>query len=141
MWFGFSWTIKKQVNIKAKNHDWEDLASDKSGNLYIGDFGNNENKRKNIVILKVMNDSLKSSGGIDVLEISFFYSEQKQFPPVKNKMHFDCEAFFHYNDNPRWVQLFRLFSSSSLLGFRSFLLPIVIVGKLSFSLSYNPFNS
>jgi hypothetical protein len=92
-------TIKKQVNIKAKNHDWEDLASDKSGNLYIGDFGNNENKRKNIVILKVMNDSLKSLGGIDVEEISFFYPEQKQFPPVKNKMHFDCEAFFHYNDS------------------------------------------
>jgi hypothetical protein len=92
-------TIKKQVNIKAKNHDWEDLASDKSGNLYIGDFGNNENKRKNLVILKVMNDSLKSLGGIDVEEISFFYPEQKQFPPVKNKMHFDCEAFFHYNDS------------------------------------------
>jgi hypothetical protein len=91
--------IKKQVNIKAKNHDWEDLASDKSGNLYIGDFGNNENKRKNLVILKVMNDSLKSLGGIDVEEISFFYPEQKQFPPVKNKMHFDCEAFFHYNDS------------------------------------------
>jgi len=91
--------IKKQVKVKSKNHDWEDLTKDKYGNLYIGDFGNNANKRKNLVILKVMNDSLKSSNAIGVEQISFYYPEQQQFPPIANKMHFDSEAFFHYNDS------------------------------------------
>jgi hypothetical protein len=91
--------IKKQLKIKAKNHDWEELTKDKSGNLYIGDFGNNANKRKNLVILKVMNYSLKSSKAINVDKISFYYPEQKKFPPKANKMHFDSESFFHYNDS------------------------------------------
>ena len=92
-------TIKKQLKIKSKNHDWEELTKDKLGNLYIGDFGNNANKRKNLVILKVMNDSLKSSDAIGVEQISFYYPEQKKFPPKANKMHFDSESFFHYNDS------------------------------------------
>ena len=39
--------IKSIIKIKAKNHDWEDLTSDEKGNLYIGDFGNNNLKEKN----------------------------------------------------------------------------------------------
>ena len=42
--------IKKVIDIKAKNHDWEDLTSDDKGNIYIGDFGNNANKRNNLAI-------------------------------------------------------------------------------------------
>ncbi|PTM11957.1 MAG: hypothetical protein DA407_00300 [Bacteroidetes bacterium] len=91
-------TIKKQIKIKAKNHDWEDLASDKSGNLYIGDFGNNANKRKDLVILKVINDSLNFEN-IGVEQISFYFPEQKKFPPKVNDMHFDSEAFIYYNDS------------------------------------------
>ena len=30
-------TIKREIYIKAKNHDWEDLTSDEKGNIYIGD--------------------------------------------------------------------------------------------------------
>ncbi|NMH87261.1 hypothetical protein HHX25_07075 [Flavivirga sp. Y03] len=92
-------TIKKELKINAKNHDWEDLASDKKGNLYIGDFGNNENKRKNLAILKVSTETLKNSKKAKVERISFKYSNQKKFPPKKKKLHFDCEAFFHYNDS------------------------------------------
>lgn len=91
--------IKKVLKIDAKNHDWEDLASDKKGNLYIGDFGNNANKRKNLAILKVNASTLKSSKKIDIERISFKYSNQEKFPPKKKKLYFDCEAFFHYNDS------------------------------------------
>ena len=45
--------IKREVSIESKNHDWEDLASDDEGNLYIGDFGNNNSDRQNLRILKV----------------------------------------------------------------------------------------
>lgn len=91
--------IKKELKVNAKNHDWEDLTSDKEGNLYIGDFGNNTNERKNLTILKVNANTLKGSEKIDIERISFKYANQKKFPPKKKKMHFDCEAFFHYNDS------------------------------------------
>ena len=91
--------IKKEIKINAKNHDWEDLTSDKQGNIYIGDFGNNLNKRKNLVILKVSSDSLNNSGKTNIERISFRYPTQEKFPPKKKKLHFDCEAFFLYNDS------------------------------------------
>ena len=91
--------IKEEVKIDAKNHDWEDLTSDEAGNLYIGDFGNNDSKRKNLSILKVENKTLNDKGKIDVDRISFSYPDQKKFPPKKKKLYFDCEAFFYFNNN------------------------------------------
>jgi len=91
--------IKKVLKIKAKNRDWEELTTDKEGNLYIGDFGNNSNDRKNLSILKVDKDSLNNKGKIKIERISFHYPNQKKFPPKQSKKHFDCEAFFHYNDS------------------------------------------
>lgn len=37
----------------VENNDWEDIAKDAAGNIYIGDFGNNENDRQNLSILKL----------------------------------------------------------------------------------------
>ena len=90
--------IKKQLEINAKNKDWEDLASDKIGNIYIGDFGNNANDRKKLIIYKVFKDSL-SNKKTDVEKISFYYPDQKQFPPKTKNKHFDCESFVFYNDS------------------------------------------
>ena len=86
--------IEKELKIKAKNHDWEDLSADTEGNIYIGDFGNNKNDRDNLVILKVDKDSLNNSGKIDVEHIYFSFENQEQFPPKKKGLYFDCEAFF-----------------------------------------------
>jgi hypothetical protein len=92
--------IAQAIKIKAKNRDWEDLTMDPRGNLYIGDFGNNGNDRKNLSILKIAADSLKMEPKSIVPEvIRFKYPEQKKFPPKKNKRHFDCEAFFYHNDS------------------------------------------
>ncbi len=46
-------TIVKEIRIKANNNDWEDLTTDSIGNLYIGDFGNNNKTRNHFKILKV----------------------------------------------------------------------------------------
>jgi hypothetical protein len=89
--------IVKTLKINAKNNDWEDFTSDAEGNIYIGDFGNNSNKRKNLAVLKVSKDSLDNSKKIDVEHISFYYPNQKKFPPKRKQRHFDCEAFFYYN--------------------------------------------
>lgn len=91
--------IKKELEIEAKNHDWEDLASDPEGNIYIGDFGNNESKRKNLAILKVNASNLQSDASVEIERISFKYPDQEKFPPKKKKRYFDCEAFFFHNNS------------------------------------------
>ena len=90
--------IVEELTIKEKNHDWEDLASDEEGNLYIGDFGNNDSKRENLVILKVKHEDLTSSKKIKVEKIKFSYPNQKKFPPKKKQLFFDAESFFYYNN-------------------------------------------
>ncbi len=92
-------SIKKDIKIKAKNHDWEDLASDKEGNLYIGDFGNNLSDRKNLVILKVKAVDLKKGTKVTIERIAFRYPNQKKIPSKKKNRYFDCEAFFYFNDS------------------------------------------
>lgn len=90
--------IKKEIYIKAKNHDWEDLASDENGTIYIGDFGNNLNKRKNLSIIIVEQNELDEKNA-EVDEIEFEYPDQNKFPPKKKDRYFDTEAFFYYNKN------------------------------------------
>ena len=84
--------IEKIVKVKAKNHDWEDITSDDKGNLYIGDFGNNNQKRKNLSILKIANQDLLNSNAVEVEKIKF------EYPKLKKKVSFDAEAFFYYQD-------------------------------------------
>lgn len=94
------------------NTDWEDLAQDDEDNLYIGDFGNNNNSRKNLSIVKY---NLLSQS---ISKISFYYPDQAEFPPSKNKgKNFDCEAMiwlqgnlylFSKNRGNRNVKIYRL---------------------------------
>ena len=77
--------IKKELKINAKNNDWEDLTSDKVGNIYIGDFGNNLNERTNLSILKVNAEDLNKDSKIDIECISFKYPTQNKFPPKMKK--------------------------------------------------------
>ncbi|MDD7915866.1 hypothetical protein [Polaribacter ponticola] len=85
--------IIKDIYIKSKNHDWEDLTSDEKGNIYIGDFGNNQSTRKNLRILKVSKKYLKKKNA-EVEKIEFEYENQHKFPPKKKELYFDSEAFF-----------------------------------------------
>jgi hypothetical protein len=89
--------LKKEIKINAKNHDWEDLTTDDKGNLYIGDFGNNYNTRKNLVILKINNKDLSATKNVDVEYIEFYFPDQHKFPPKKKQLYFDTESFFYYN--------------------------------------------
>lgn len=78
----------------TSNQDWEDLARDDKGHLFIGDFGNNENKRHNLRIFRIRE---QEPGQVDT--ISFSYADQKMFPPKKADRNFDCEAFFYHQDH------------------------------------------
>lgn len=89
--------IIREVIVKAKNHDWEDITSDNEGNLYIADFGNNNNKRKNLKILKIKNEDLLNNDAVDVEKIKFSYPSQKKFPPKKKNRFYDAESLLYKN--------------------------------------------
>lgn len=95
--------LKKQVLLSGKNQDWEDITADKNGNIYIGDFGNNQNKRRDlcIYIYNVNNKKLDS--------ILFQYPDQQAFPPPPAQCNFDLEGFLWQSDT------LHLFSKNRLL--------------------------
>lgn len=89
----YPFTTNKEINGELelpqhiKNIDWEDLAQDDQNNLYIGDFGNNNQQRKNLYIIKY--NLLTNTSE----HIEFHYPDQTAFPPKKNKdKNYDCEA-------------------------------------------------
>jgi len=106
------------VTADIANKDWEDLASDAEGNLYIGDFGNNDNDRKDLVIYKLSPD-LKTAAST----ISFYYPEQDKFPPKKSEFMYDCEAFFEHMGS------FYLFTKNRSAGFDGSLLVYKVPNK------------
>ena len=73
----------------AENVDWEDLTRDDKGNIYIGDTGNNSNKRLKLRIYK-----FKPESPGDVQEITFEYADRKNGTAGKAHFEFDCEAIF-----------------------------------------------
>lgn len=81
---------------EVENFDWEEITY-YDGFLYIGDFGNNKNKRKNLVIYKY------KLGGPDSLtywgELHFKYADQQEFPPDEEFQNYDMEAMVHYHDS------------------------------------------
>ncbi|KAF2329992.1 SdiA-regulated domain-containing protein [Flavobacterium nitrogenifigens] len=87
--------LAKTITISnATNVDWEDITKDKSGNIYIGDFGNNDNERRDLCIYKVAKNQLNNDVAKAEYKISFSYPEQKEFPPKKKEMFYDVEGFF-----------------------------------------------
>lgn len=87
--------IKKRIPVpEAKNIDWEDLAYDENNNIYIGDFGNNNNDRKNLAIYKLSNIG---SEKVTTTKIKFSLEDQDKFPPGKKHRNFDIEAFIYKN--------------------------------------------
>lgn len=83
----------------ANNKDWEDLASDPFGNLYVGDFGNNRNKRKQLTIYTVKDIGGLSEKETEAIKTTFYFEDQTEFPPKKKDRNFDVEAFIFKNDH------------------------------------------
>ncbi len=93
-------TIVRTISISgAANTDWEDLAKDDEGNLYIGDFGNNSMIRTDLHVL-IVPEIDAATGSAEVSDtIRFSYPDQHHFPPIGNYGNFDMEAFVWYNDS------------------------------------------
>ena len=104
--------LNKTIAItNATNVDWEDITKDSQGNIYIGDFGNNDNERQDLCIYKVNKNQLNSENAVAEYKVSFSYPEQMEFPPKKKELFYDVEGFFEYQNN------FYLFTKNRSKGF------------------------
>lgn len=98
--YGFDRTgkISDAIYIRGKNTDWEDLAQDQDGNVYIGDFGNQDNNRRDLKIFKIPNPATLTDKIVEPEIINFTYSNQKSYPPQRSNMNFDMEAMICFNN-------------------------------------------
>lgn len=80
---------------KEKNIDWEELARDpRDGRLFIGDFGNNGNARRDLHVLIFSPKTGETS------RLDFAWPDQSEFPPDSfDDRNFDCEAMFFWKDS------------------------------------------
>lgn len=74
--------------------DWEDITRSDSGDIYVGNFGNNCQCRTDLAIY-VLSDPTTNS--ID--SINYFMPDQQAFPPGEKWRNFDMEAMFWYQDS------------------------------------------
>lgn len=92
-------SIKQKVKIKnASNKDWEDIAAD-ADYFYVGDIGNNLNKRKDLCIYRIKKQNVKV--GVDEIsadKITYRYADQKEFPPKEEHCIYDAEGMIVEND-------------------------------------------
>lgn len=111
--------VQEVVLRGASNVDWEDMTADTEGHLYVGDFGNNANKRKDLRIYKLSEPS-EDAQAADVELITFRFEDQEDFPPEYRR--FDCESviwraghlylFTKHRDLPMATNLYRIPDSS-----------------------------
>lgn len=79
--------------------DWEDIAQDPQGQVYVGDFGNNNNNRQNLVIYQLPSLDSLNSNSTTATAIQFYYPEQTAFPPAGPELKYDAEALIYYQDS------------------------------------------
>ena len=98
--FDTTGALLRTLNISnATNIDWEDLARDDFGNLYIGDFGNNANTRQNLRIYRIPNPNLIAGNTTTAAIIDFHFADQLAFPPPAAQWNYDVEAMIWHHDS------------------------------------------
>lgn len=107
----------------AENRDWEDIIADAQGNMYIGDFGNNDNDRQDLSILKVDLKEASQKAAKVTQTTTFHYEGQTEFPPKKSNWLYDCEAFVEKDG------YFYLFTKNRSKGFNGTFLVFQVPNK------------
>jgi len=82
---------------EASNSDWEDIAMDDQGFIYICDVGNNCNCRKDLVLYKIIETDPGKRINKVFQKIFFRYPDQKDFPASREDFNFDSEGVFVAN--------------------------------------------
>ncbi|MCO4773739.1 MAG: hypothetical protein KDA24_27150 [Deltaproteobacteria bacterium] len=101
----------------ASAKDWEDIAMDPQGNLWIHDGGNNKNKRRDLTVWRVPESSALTGSVAADRAVRFHFPEQTEFPPkAKN---FDSEAIFWDGDSMMLLTKHRADTRTVLYAFPS----------------------
>ncbi len=90
--------ISKMKFPGLQMQDWESITQDEEY-IYIGDFGNNFNYRKNLRIFKV---EIKSLGGqnVKIDTINFHYEDQVDYSYIETlDTDYDCESMIVVSDS------------------------------------------
>jgi hypothetical protein len=86
-----------ELRVDAENIDWEDIAIDDANNLWIGDIGNNESDRKNLVVYRIAEP--EPHAGLESVAVDhrvhFRYPDQDDFSDSRGP--FDAEALFWWS--------------------------------------------
>lgn len=94
--------ITRKISVSnATNIDWEALAMDENY-LYIGDFGNNMNERKDMCLYRVNRNEIATLNEVTAEKMSISYREQKEFPPKDHERYFDAEAMTYF-EGQLWI--------------------------------------
>jgi len=89
--------INRSIELtNAKNIDWEDLTQDDFGHFFIGDFGNNSNKRKDLTVYKIENPIDIKTTTTQAEIIRFKFDDQDLSNTNDSIKNFDMEAFIFY---------------------------------------------
>jgi hypothetical protein len=75
----------------ATNHDWEAMTV-QGEYLWIGDIGNNANKRTDLALYRIPVNEVKHGKIQSVKQFPFRYPDQTAFPPEPEKRMYDAEA-------------------------------------------------
>lgn len=97
--FDSSGAVRRRVAVNAPNVDWEEIALTPSGDLLIGDFGNNAQNRQDLKILRVQNFLQQTANTLDAEAMPFRYEDQTAFPPPTDARYFDAEAMLTWSDS------------------------------------------
>lgn len=75
--------------------DWEDIAVDDAGYLYLADTGNNTNERRDLAVHRLVEpDPANGAGSVEIERTyRFRYADQKGFPDPAD-VSYDAEALF-----------------------------------------------
>jgi hypothetical protein len=92
-------SLIRSLQLNVPNSGWEDLTTDRNGNLYVGAFGNNKNDKRSLKILKIPDPDHITEKIIHPEIILYQYADQSDFPPPPAKKNFDMDAFVAKGDS------------------------------------------
>ncbi|MFN3529283.1 MAG: hypothetical protein ACK417_05120 [Bacteroidia bacterium] len=91
--------LRTLVIQNASNIDWEDIARDNEGNIWINDAGNNGQGRRDLRLYRINNPDLHQADTVQAIRLAFSFEDQIAFPPPASEHNFDIEAMSWYNDS------------------------------------------
>lgn len=92
-------SVTRTVSISnATNVDWEDITQD-DDYIYVGDFGNNNGNRGDLIIYKISKADFNSQTSVTADSILIQYAAQTNFTSLPNANNYDCEAMISFQDS------------------------------------------